>query len=146
VKIRCVKLVDAYRKPVEHSPWAKLGGVYHVLEIYIAPSGCSWRAVGEQPIPSLFPAEMFEVVTSVVPPTWIVTSDGPGYILLAPRAWSESGFRERFLDFEPEAVASLMDPLIWRRRYAEALRIFCWLSRNFGHRASVWAARCLADR
>jgi hypothetical protein len=103
VKVRCIKLLSRGR-PAERSGWAKIGGVYHVLELWVEPGRAMLRLVGEQPTPALFEPEMFEVVSSAIPPTWAVTSPKPGCLSFAPEAWSGAGFWERFFDGEPEAV------------------------------------------
>lgn len=105
MKVRCIKLLDSSGQAAEYSTWAKVGSVYHVLELWFKPARSRLRIVGEEPTPALFEPEMFEVVTSVIPPNWVVTSIRPGYFSLAPDVWSAVGFWERYFDAEPEAVA-----------------------------------------
>jgi hypothetical protein len=106
MKVRCLKLLDARSRPVEHSTWAKIGSVYHVLSVWVEPDQAGLRLVGEEPTPALFEPEMFEVVSTVIPPTWVITSPKPGCLSFAPDAWNATGFWEKFFDGEPEAVAS----------------------------------------
>ncbi|MDB4941682.1 MAG: hypothetical protein JWP97_1216 [Labilithrix sp.] len=96
-------------QPVERSPWVKIDSVYHVLEIWMEPGRIRLRLVGEEPTPALFQPEMFEVVSSVIPPTWVVTIPRGGGLSLAPEPWNATGFWERFFDAEPEAVAVFED-------------------------------------
>jgi hypothetical protein len=105
MKVRCIQLLDSTSQPVERSAWAKLGRVYHVLGIWIEPRRTLFRLVGEEPTPALFEPEMFEVVSTVIPSTWIISSPKPGCFSLAPAAWSKPGFWEQFFDGEPETVA-----------------------------------------
>ncbi len=105
MKVRCVQILDSRGRPVERSAWVKLGSVYHVLEIWIEPGQTRFRLVGEEPTPALFEPEMFEVVSSVVPCTWGITSPKPGCLSFAPEAWKRTGFWEEFFDCEPGALA-----------------------------------------
>jgi hypothetical protein len=109
MKVRCIKLLDSRSRPVDHSAWAKVGGEYHVLSIWVEPGQTRLRLVGEEPTPALFEPEMFEVVSPAIPPTWVVTSPKPGCLSIAPDAWSGAGFWERFFDGEPEAVAAFKE-------------------------------------
>jgi hypothetical protein len=88
---------------VECSAWA------NVLGVWIAPGNTGLRLVGEEPTPALYEPEMFEVVSSMIPPTWVVTSLKPGCLSLEPEAWSGVGFWERFFDSEPDAVAAFKE-------------------------------------
>jgi hypothetical protein len=105
MKVRCIKLLDSRSQPVERSPWAKLGGVYHVLGIWVDRAQTRLRLIGEEPTPALFEPEMFEVVSSAIPSIWVINSPKPGCLSLEPEVWSRSGFWEEFFDREPEAVA-----------------------------------------
>ena len=109
MKVRCIKLLDSTGRSVERSTWAKIGGVYHVLGVWVEPGQTRLRLVGDEPTPALFEPEMFEVVSSVVPPTWVATSPKPGCLSFEPEAWSSAGFWERFFDGEPEAVATFAE-------------------------------------
>jgi hypothetical protein len=96
--------LDSRGKPVERSAWTKLGGVYHVLSIWIEPEHSGLRLVGEQLPPGLFAPEMFEVVSSVIPSTWGHHFAKPGCLELGPEAWARPGFWEEFYDRKPAAV------------------------------------------
>lgn len=78
--------------------------MYHVLEIWTEPSATRLRLVGEEPTPAMFEPEMFEIVSSVIPDAWKVTSPKPGCLSFAPEAWSRPGFWESFFDHQMDAV------------------------------------------
>ena len=106
MKVRCVKLLDARGRPTERSAWAKVGSVYQVLCVWAEPGQTSLRLVGEGRTPALFEPEMFEVISTRIPPTWVIASPRPGCLSIGPDAWNAAGFWERFFDAEPEAVAT----------------------------------------
>lgn len=91
---------------MERSTWARVGSVYHVLAVDVAPGRIWFRIMGDEPTPALFEAEMFEIVTSAIPPTWVAASPKAGRLSFEPEAWSGEGFWERFFDGEPRAVAA----------------------------------------
>jgi hypothetical protein len=105
MKVRCVKLLDSRSRAAERSAWAKIGSVYHVLSIWVEPGQTRLRLVGEESTPALFEPEMFEVISSAIPPNWVITSTTPGCLSLAPDAWNTPGFWERFFDADADAIA-----------------------------------------
>lgn len=105
MKVRCVKTLDSAGHEISRSPWLKLGAVYHVLSIWIEPGRTRFRLVGEEPTPVLFDPEMFEVLTSQIPNTWVIASPAPGYFSIAPQAWNLTGFWERYFQGDTVAVA-----------------------------------------
>lgn len=105
MKVRCTNLLDSRGLPATRSAWVKIGGIYQVLSIWIEPRNTQLRLIAEEPTPALFEIEMFDVVSSIIPETWVIVSPKPGCLSLAPAAWGASGFWERFFDHEPEAVA-----------------------------------------
>lgn len=109
MKVRCVRLFDSRSGQVGRSAWAKLGAVYHVLTIWIEPGRTRLRLVGEESIPALFEPEMFEVASSTVPHTWVITSPKAGHFEIGPEAWAQPGFWEEYFDRKPEAVACFED-------------------------------------
>jgi hypothetical protein len=119
MKVRCVKLIDAFGRPQESSPWLTLGKVYPVLEMYFAADGRRLvRLVGDGLNgPALFQWECFEFVSHSVPPLWIIVTTNDGSILLTPKLWSENRFWERYYDQEAEA-RKVFDQE--RRKMAEA--------------------------
>jgi len=105
MKVRCIKLLDSRGLPTTRSAWVKVGGTYHVLSVWIEPGQTKLRLIGEEPTPALFEVEMFEVVSSIIPVTWVIASPKAGCLSLAPSAWNTAGFWENFFEREPEAVA-----------------------------------------
>jgi hypothetical protein len=112
MKVRCVALTDAFGKQTSHSSWLKIGATYHVLSIIIEPTRTLFRLIGEEAVPALFEPKLFELVSSAVPPSWVVTSARPGFLDLEPEAWSARGFWESFYDREPDALSCFEK---WRR-------------------------------
>ncbi|HLK14712.1 MAG TPA: hypothetical protein VKT78_07905 [Fimbriimonadaceae bacterium] len=106
MKVRCIQLIDGMGNKVTSSPWVRLGDVYHVLAIWIDPKQTRFRLVGgREASPVLYDPEMFELVSTVIPPSWIVTSLQAGCFALEPEPWTQRGFWEEFFDGEPNAVA-----------------------------------------
>jgi hypothetical protein len=105
MKVRCVKLLDSRSQPVERSTWATVGAVYRVLGVWMEPGQTRLRLLGDERTPALFEPELFEVVSSAIPLTWVVTSPKPGCLSFEPEARSGGEFWERFFDGEPEAIA-----------------------------------------
>lgn len=91
------------------SAWAKLGHLYHVLSVWIEPGQTKFRLIGEEPTPALFEPEMFEVTSSVIPGSWVITVPKLHCLSLAPLPWNREGFWGEFFDRKPEAVACFED-------------------------------------
>jgi hypothetical protein len=49
---------------------------------------------------------MFTTVDERIPPNWVVRARDDGILKLAPAAWLEPGFWERYFDLDPEAIAT----------------------------------------
>ena len=105
MKVKCVQLLDGMGKPVDRSSWAKLGSVYHVLGLWIQNGHVKLRLVGEEDDPALYQPEMFEVVSSMIPSTWVVTSPKLGCFSIEPEPWTRPGFWEAFYEGDPKAIA-----------------------------------------
>lgn len=106
MKVRCIRLLDALRKPQDKSDWLTIGKIYHVLEV-IQDTDRKWklRLAGEDPNGvALFALEEFEVVSSKIPDSWVIAWGKGNFFELTPEAWSQSGFWERYYDREPNAV------------------------------------------
>jgi len=74
--------------------------------MWVDVSGTYVRIVGDEPVPALFPLEMFEIVQNTIPPSWVVTSPREQCISIAPEPWTRAGFWEDFFDGAPAALAS----------------------------------------
>src|SRR2546430_1002215 len=106
MKVRCIKLLDVNGEPTNESGWAKIGATYHVLSVWVGSRDAGFRLIGEdRHTPALFEPEMFEIVSPIIPPTWVIASSMPGTFDIAPEPWTHKGFWERYFDFDPEAEA-----------------------------------------
>src|SRR3954469_17358286 len=107
MKVRCTKLIDALGNPQLQSAWLTVGKVYHVLSVLSDAQG-RWllRLLADsQPGVGLFPLQQFEIVSSEIPRSWVVTWNKEGVFELTTTAWSEPGFWERYFDCDPNAQA-----------------------------------------
>ncbi len=104
MKVRCTNILDGFGRPVNHSSWVKIGDIYHVLSILIAPGKIRYQLVGGEPIPALFESQMFEIVSSIIPETWQVYSPKLGCLALEPSAWQTSDFWEDYFNDKSEAI------------------------------------------
>ena|SRR2546425_9075809 len=106
MKVRCTKLIDVRGSPQLRSNWLTIGNVYHVLSIVLDIHG-SWllRLIGDtHPGVGLFPLQQFEVLSSKIPDTWIITWNSKGVFELTTNAWNQPGFWERYFDNDSEAI------------------------------------------
>jgi hypothetical protein len=105
MKVRCTQLLDALGRQASQSAWLTVGDVYHVLSV-VLDANRRWmlRLAGDtEPGVGLFPLRQFEIVSSTIPGSWIVTWSDDGVFELTPEAWTEPGFWERY--FEHDAAA-----------------------------------------
>lgn len=108
MKVLCVKIVNPVTGEEEaDSPWIRIGEEYTVLEIYASDrTKTSFRISSKQDdTPVLFDAQMFATVDGRIPPNWTVRVEEGGSVAVAPAAWLEDGFWERYFDSDKEAVA-----------------------------------------
>jgi len=106
LRVKCVKLLDNQGKPLKSDGWLTVGREYMVLCLYIdASRGVLLRLLGDDKFtPAMFSGELFEITEETVPHIWIVKKEACGDFSLGPKAWSESGFWERYFDREDDAV------------------------------------------
>ncbi len=120
MKVRCIRLLDSAGKPREqkHS-WVTIGKLYHVLEVVQDQNRWLFRLIGDKPEngPALFRFEQFEIVTSKIPPSWIVAWGKDGSLHLRPESWNEPGFWERYYDKDTDAMRIFEEE---RRKIMEA--------------------------
>jgi len=106
MKVKCVRLLDAFGREVASSPWLTLGRIYHVVTVEIDAAGkrryglVTSEKAGEWPSMGEHQAECFELVSATVPSNWRSKIDANGTISIAPGAWQESGFFEAFYDHD----------------------------------------------
>lgn len=106
MKVRCVKLLTADGTPQQSSRWLTVGVIYDVLTIELDRSGL-WLLrllVDNANEVALFPIDGFEVVSHRLAPSWVASWNGDGFFQLAPEAWLEAEFWERFYDRDPGAI------------------------------------------
>jgi len=106
MKVRCTRLLDAFGNAQESSAWLTIGKVYHVLSIILDGHG-NWllRLVGDTaPGGGFFPLHQFEVLTSKIPDTWIVTWNNNGVFELTTNEWNQLGYWERYFENDAEAI------------------------------------------
>src|SRR5215831_11581966 len=101
MKVRCTRLLDWRGETVDRSAWLKIGGIYHVLAIEMNAGRAMFRIIGEDPTPALFQPQMFEVVSSAIPESWVISSPAAGHFDLGPEAWARPGFWEDYFDSKP---------------------------------------------
>ncbi|MCA8505622.1 hypothetical protein LGN13_28410, partial [Burkholderia multivorans] len=96
MKVKCVRLLDAFGREVASSPWLTLGRIYHVVTVEIDATGkrryglVTSEKAGEWPSMGEHQAECFELVSATVPSNWRSKIDANGTISIAPGAWSLS--------------------------------------------------------
>src|SRR5262245_52063296 len=105
MRVRCIKLLDSHGQSVERSAWAKIGTVYHVWSIATGPGYAKFRIQREETIPALYAPEEFELVSAIIPSTWVASSPNPGHFALQPEPWARPGFWEEYYDADPKARA-----------------------------------------
>jgi hypothetical protein len=106
VKVRCKSLKDTRGNPQSESPWLTVGKVYNVVALELDNNG-EWlaRLVGDGLNGvALFPLEQFEIVSSLVSPTWTTTWKNGKLIEVSPERWVGKGFWEGYYDRDPEAI------------------------------------------
>src|SRR4051812_6793245 len=105
MKVKCIQIFSSNSTVVDGSSWLKVGGIYHVLGILVGRDRTRLRLVGEESLPALFELEMFEIVSSKIPRTWVIASPTSGSLVVQPAAWMQTAFWEQFYDGNREAAA-----------------------------------------
>jgi len=109
MKVRCIRLFDAFGREVDSSPWLTVGRSYHVMSIEITPDGkrtygiATAERTGGWPTLGSHRIESFEILSTLVPSNWRVEVQANGAMFIAPEAWLAPGFFEAFSDREPAA-------------------------------------------
>jgi hypothetical protein len=106
MKVRCFRIFNGFGKPVPQSPWLTIGKVYPVLSSEFGiENGTRLRLIGAgQTGVAIFRWDEFELVSSLIPPTWIIVPGLKSTVDLAPEPWTRPGFRVRYYDGELDAV------------------------------------------
>lgn len=106
MKVRCVRIFDPRGNELEQSPWLTIGKDYVVLSVIFDIGGAArLRLVGDRRNGlALFRWDAFEIVSPIIPPTWIIFPGPQSYIYLTPEPWTEPGFWERYYDQDQDAM------------------------------------------
>src|ERR1700722_5571273 len=110
MKVRCVRIFDPRGNPLEQSPWLTIGKVYIVLSVIFdigtAPGRpLRLRLVGDgRNGLALFRWDEFEIVSSIIPPTWIIFPGPASLIYLTPEPWTQPSFWDRYYNDDAEAL------------------------------------------
>lgn len=106
MKVRCIKLLTFDGTPQSTSRWISVGTTYDVLTIELDRNGL-WlvRLISDCANEvALFSIDGFEVVSQILAPSWVANWTADGCFQLAPEAWLDVQFWERFYDRDPEAI------------------------------------------
>lgn len=103
MKIRCLR-VSASSDEQKRNAWLTVGKEYLVLGVHGEAGQLKYRLVGDDPIPIIQDAELFEVVSPEIPSGWafrvyVTFKDWA----LEPAAWSVPGFWEAYFDGDSSA-------------------------------------------
>ena len=109
MKVKCIRLLNAFDKETELSPWITLGRIYHVMSIIIDEQGTlDYQVINDsQKSDSIamgyHSSKCFEIISDVIPSNWKAQILKMSSITIRPLAWQESGFLEALYDRDPEA-------------------------------------------
>ena len=92
---------------LNQSSWLTIGSIYQVLSIHMEFGGrLKFQLVGDDGLtPAFHDAEQFEVTSNIIPSGWRVSSVPGSHFELAPKAWSEPDFWEKYFDGDAEAIS-----------------------------------------
>jgi hypothetical protein len=108
MKVKCVRLTNAFGQEVESSSWLTIGRVYHVLTITTTYREMWYGIVtsekaDEWPLITNHEEKCFEIISTIVPSNWHIQIRNNGIISIAPKVWLESNFFKDFADHELSA-------------------------------------------
>ncbi len=103
MRVLCIALGDGR----ESDPWLTLHQEYLVLSVLATGRGPAKIRVlaDDNRTPILVDAAMFAADSQPLPQNWEAVIRENGLLELAPRAWLEHGFWERYFDGDVEAIA-----------------------------------------
>lgn len=109
MKVLCITLGDDR----ESDPWLTLHHEYFVLSVLAAGKGpAKFRILADDNrTPILVDATMFAADSEPLPPNWMAAIREGGILELAPRAWLEHGFWEKYFDGDADAIATFRKEL-----------------------------------
>jgi hypothetical protein len=113
MKVLCIKIINpTTREEVLEHPGIRLHEEYMVLSITVeSKREARLRIMNDESVPVLFDASMFLTVSDRIPKNWTARVDEGGTIEIAPSAWHDSGFWERYFDNDPEALTTFESEL-----------------------------------
>ena len=110
MKIRCIKMLNLSGEEVNSSRWIAIGNIYHVMSILFEPDGrrsygiVTDKFADEWPSLRSFPAECFEIVSTVVPSNWQVWIHADSKVIgISPASWQCENFEEKFYNHDSRA-------------------------------------------
>jgi hypothetical protein len=113
MKVRCTRLLNSHRQPVDNSSWLTIGKEYLVLEVSVSETETRFRVISDNAgTPILAWPSEFEAVSDAIPKCW-VAAFRPGYLTFSPAAFRVEGFWERYFDGDVAA----------RRQFDETVRV-----------------------
>lgn len=105
MKVRCNEIADAFGSPAEKSPWITVGKTYHVLSIEFSSPQVLFRLKGDRDNGvALFGSSHFEIISEVIPSSWVVTGYKRGSFSIGPQAWSAPTYWEEYYEYDDVAV------------------------------------------
>jgi hypothetical protein len=107
MKVKCIQLLDEQNISLDKSGWLTIGRIYHVLSIIVEKDRpVSFQLIGDDEItPAYHNANLFEVISDIIPSSWAVASIPNKYFELAPRAWLRPGFLEDYFNGVEDAIS-----------------------------------------
>jgi hypothetical protein len=105
MKVQCVSVTDALDRPAPASPWLTVGRTYNVLSVVLDVHSRWWfRLISDQRTDiGLFRREQFQIVSTKLPSTWVISWSHSGAFELSPQAWLVPGFWESYFEGDSDA-------------------------------------------
>lgn len=102
MKVRCIKVLNHQGEEVAHSSLVKLGGIYDVVSIYLAPilKLAIITEEGAKLGPRILPLKQFELVDGTIPENCEVSMTSPDIMTIELKAFMPINFWENFFDGE----------------------------------------------
>lgn len=106
--VRVVKILQTDGTELEFHPAVCIGQSYLVVGFNIGPVNRLLRIHDEYGGPSLWPLEMFEVISSRILSPWdanISSVDLATHLTVGPTVWARRSFWTEYFDDDPDATA-----------------------------------------
>lgn len=109
MKVICIRVpspIDGMQ--LDSSPWVTVDRDYTVVSVLAEVGGrVKVQLLNDTQSLGWFNANCFLTVDSTIPANWVARVGEGGALRLAPAAWLEEGFWERFYDADPDAHESV---------------------------------------